>query len=132
MIVIDLASNEYLPDNNLIHSPIKHAALVAAQSALTEVKLYVDGRFSAVCRSPDTSLGAPYWSINDTILNSTEVIQRYGADVALYVDPDGEGHYLSNITIATVNLSHSNSMISCRSTANMTVPILLYHLTVGE
>jgi hypothetical protein len=106
----------------------KYAAPVAAPSAPTEVRtLYVAGRFeSAVCRSPDISSPPPYWSINDTVLNTKEVIRRYGANIS--VDHGGDWHYVSTITISAVNLTHNNSNISC--TANMTV--LRYHLTVGE
>ena len=44
-------------------------------------------------------------------------------------DYDGEGHYLSNLTIPAVNLTLNDTIISCLVNTSV---IIHYHLTVGE
>ena len=102
----------------LVSAPAGEAPL------MIEVTLYVSGQFqSGVCRSPDVFSPAPYWSVNDNILNDKELNLLYGATVSR--DYDGDGRYLATLSIPSLNLTLNDSRISC--SVNMTV-LLQYHL----
>ena len=93
-----------------------------------EVTLYLSGSFqSAVCRSPEVSSPAPYWSVNDNILKDKELNLLYDATVSRSNAADGR--YLATLTIPALSLTLNGSRISC--SVNMTV-LLEYHLHLIE
>ena len=126
---------------SLIHIQVMahfiHATSIGLISTtLGQLPLPIEKRFtvsdkfqSVVCRSPHVSF-APYWTVdvNGTALTENEVSRDYGAIVQR--DSDGEGHYISVLTIPAVNLTLNDSTITCL--VNFTVVILQYHLIIGE